>query len=456
MAEKPSTKSTNEDNEVSILLNKLSDNNVEFLRMQFTDIMGVNKNIEVPASQFEKAISGEIMFDGSSIEGFARIEESDMLLTPDLSTLVIFPDNLEDAYHGKVAGLTCDVTNPAGEAFMGDPRQILKHQLREMEALGFSQMNTGTEAEYFLFDLDADGRPSTLGRDTAGYFDRSSDHSERVRREMVTTLVKMGVEIEAAHHEVAAAQHEIAFRYGDALRTADHLMMLKLVVRRIATLNDLHATFMPKPLAGVSGSGMHVHISLAKDNENAFFDKKAEYQLSTTALHFIAGVLEHAPGITLITNPLINSYKRLVPGYEAPTQIAWSAANRSAMIRIPAKRGMSTRMEYRVPDAACNPYLAFAVILAAGLDGIKRELEPPPPIQRNIYEMSLRDRRRHKIKELPVNLREAIAAAERDKLVKATLGEQIYEHFINAKKQELEAYRTVVHHWELQRYLADY
>lgn len=453
---KKATKKTEEPNHTQEVLQRLSENNVQFLRLQFTDIMGANKNVEVPASQFEKALEGEIMFDGSSIEGFARIEESDMLLRPDLDTLVVFPENLEDAYHGRVAGMICDVTHPDGAPFMGDPRQILQHQLQQMEEMGYSQMNTGAEAEFFLFDQDAKGNPMLSSHDSVGYFDRSPDHSERVRREMVTTLVDMGMEIEAAHHEVAAGQHEIDFRYGDALRTADHLTMLKLAVRRIAALNDLHATFMPKPIGDVNGSGMHIHVSLAKGKENVFFDKKAEHQLSKDALHFIAGVLEHAPAMTLITNPLVNSYKRLVPGYEAPTQIAWSDANRSAMIRIPAKRGLSTRMEYRAPDAACNPYLAFAVILASGLDGIRRELEAPPSIQRNIYEMSVRERRRHKIKELPGNLRDAITAAQRDKIIKETLGEHIFEHLIEAKMQEYSDYRVRVHDWEVERYINEY
>ncbi len=430
---------------------------VRFLRLQFTDILGINKNVEVPASQFEKALDGEMMFDGSSIEGFTRIEESDMLLKPDLNTFVIFPDELEDSSRGRVARLICDVYHPDETPFEGDPRGILKRQLKRLEKLGFDSMSAGPEPEFFLFLRDEEGFPTTETQDQAGYFDLAPvDKGEEARRDMVNVLVDMGFEIEAAHHEVAPGQHEIDFKYADALATADNIASFKFVVKRIALLHGLHATFMPKPIAGINGSGMHTHLSIFKNGKNAFYDPKAEYQLSKTALNFIAGLLKHAPGMVAITNPLVNSYKRLTPGYEAPTNIAWSAANRSAMVRIPARRGVGTRAELRMPDPSANPYLALAVMLAAGLDGIENDLTPPPPIQRNIFSMTVRERRRHKIKELPGTLREAIEAMEKDSVIKDALGEHVFDNFIKAKKIEWEDYRISVHDWELQNYLAEY
>ncbi len=439
------------------ILKILKEEKVQFLRLQFTDIMGMNKNVQVPASQFEKALDGEIMFDGSSIEGFTRIEESDMLLKPDYNTFVILPDALENSSQGRVARLICDVAYPDGRPFPGDPRYVLKRQIEELQKLGFDNMYAGPEPEFFLFLRDENGLPTTETHDAAGYFDLAPiDKGEEARRDMVNVLVAMGFEIEADHHEVAPGQHEIDFKYADALTTADNISTFKFVVKRVALNHGLHATFMPKPIAGINGSGMHTHLSVFKDGENAFYDPNAEYQLSRTALNFIAGLLEHAPGMVALTNPLVNSYKRLTPGYEAPTNIAWSAANRSAMIRIPARRGVGTRAELRMPDPSCNPYLALAAMLAAGIDGIKRDLTPPPPIQRNIYQMSVRERRRHKIRELPGTLREATAALKKDKVIQEALGEHIYEHFIQAKQIEWESYRTSVHQWELDQYLAEY
>ncbi|AEB11762.1 type I glutamate--ammonia ligase [Marinithermus hydrothermalis] len=439
------------------ILKILKEENVQFLRLQFTDIMGMNKNVQVPASQFEKALDGEIMFDGSSIEGFTRIEESDMLLKPDYNTFVILPDALENSSQGRVARLICDVAYPDGRPFPGDPRYVLKRQIEELQKLGFDNMYAGPEPEFFLFLRDENGLPTTETHDAAGYFDLAPiDKGEEARRDMVNVLVAMGFEIEADHHEVAPGQHEIDFKYADALTTADNISTFKFVVKRVALNHGLHATFMPKPIAGINGSGMHTHLSVFKNGENAFYDPTAEYQLSRTALNFIAGLLEHAPGMVALTNPLVNSYKRLTPGYEAPTNIAWSAANRSAMIRIPARRGVGTRAELRMPDPSCNPYLALAAMLAAGIDGIKRDLTPPPPIQRNIYQMSVRERRRHKIRELPGTLREATAALKKDKVIQEALGEHIYEHFIQAKQIEWESYRTSVHQWELDQYLAEY
>lgn len=435
----------------------LKEETVKFLRLQFSDIMGHTKNVEVPASQFGKALEGEITFDGSSIEGFTRIEESDMLLRPDYNTFLIFPEAIEGRERGKVARLICDITHPDGKPFAGDPRYALKKQLERLQKAGFDNMYAGPEPEFFLFSRDPEGRPTTITNDAAGYFDLAPiDKGEEARRDMVNTLVEMGFEIEAAHHEVAPGQHEIDFKYADALTTADNITTFKMVIKRIALKHNLHATFMPKPVAGINGSGMHTHVSLFKNGKNAFFDEKTNLQLSKNALQFIAGLLEHADEMVAITNPLVNSFKRLTPGYEAPTNIAWSASNRSAMIRVPAKRGQSTRCELRMPDPSCNPYLALTVMMAAGLEGIQKNMTPPPPIQRNIYQMSVRDRRKHKVKELPGTLREAIHIMRRSRVVKNALGEHIFDHFIDAKTQEFDNYRGTVHHWELEQYLAEY
>lgn len=439
------------------ILKNLKDENVTFLRMQFTDILGHNKNIEVPASQFEKALDGELMFDGSSVEGFTRIEESDMLLKPDFDTYLVMPDLVEGAGRGKVARLICDIANPDDTPFEGDPRYALRRQIERLKKLGFDDLSAGPEPEFFLFTLHPDGSPTTDTHDAAGYFDLAPvDRGEDARRDMVNALVEMGFEIEAAHHEVAPGQHEIDFKYGPALTTADNIATFRYVVKRIARNHGLHATFMPKPASGINGSGMHTHLSLFKNGTNAFFDAKADLQLSDTALSFIAGLLDHAPGMVAVTNPTVNSYKRLTPGYEAPTNIAWSASNRSAMIRIPARRGVGTRCELRMPDPTVNPYLALAVMLAAGLDGIERKLVPPPSIQRNIFDMSVRERRRHKIKELPPTLREAVSAFSKDKAMVGALGEHIADHFVAAKTAEYEDYRIEVHDWELETYLDEY
>lgn len=441
----------------SDILKTLKSEGVKFLRLQIIDILGVVKNVEVPESQFEKALDGEIMFDGSSIEGFTRIEESDMLLKPDYDTFVVLPDALEDPSRGRVARLICDVAYPDGRPFEGDPRYVLKRQVERLKKLGFDNMYAGPEAEFFLFLRTPDGLPTVETHDKAGYFDLAPlDKGEEARRDMVNVLVAMGFEIEADHHEVAPGQHEIDFKYSDALKTADNLSTFRWVVKKVALQHDLHATFMPKPIAGINGSGMHTHLSLFKNGENAFFDPQAEYRLSKTALHFIAGLLEHADGIVAVTNPLVNSYKRLTPGYEAPTNVAWSASNRSAMIRIPARRGMGTRAELRMPDPSANPYLALAVMLAAGLDGIEKGFLPPPPIQRNIYRMTVRERRKHKIRELPGTLREALEALRKDKVIQEALGEHVYTHFVQAKQMEWDEYRVTVHQWELDRYLAMY
>ncbi len=435
----------------------LSTHDVKFLRLQFTDVLGRNKNLEVPTSQFSKALDGEIMFDGSSVQGFTRIEESDMLLRPDYDTFLLLPPAIEGSVRGQVARLICDVYLPNGEPFPGDPRWVLKRQVEKLRTLGFDNLYVGVEPEFYLFKRAADGSPTTITNDGAGYFDLAPvDRGEDARRDMVNALVDLGFEIEAAHHEVGPGQHEIDFKYDEAIATADAIQTFRTVVKRIAMNHGLHATFMPKPVAGIAGSGMHTHLSIFKDGANAFFDPSEPHELSSVALNFIAGLLEHAPGMVAVTNPTVNSYKRLTPGYEAPTNIAWSVSNRSAMIRIPAKRGNSTRAELRMPDPSANPYLALAVMIASGLDGVARGLTPPPPINRNIYEMSVRDRRTHKVKDLPFNLREAMATLKRDRLVVDALGEHAYRSFVEAKTAEYDDYRVSVHDWELERYLAEY
>ncbi|MER3553452.1 MAG: type I glutamate--ammonia ligase [Meiothermus sp.] len=441
------------------ILQQLQDHNVRFLRLQFTDILGINKVVELPASQFEKALDGEIVFDGSSIEGFGRneVEESDMLLRPDYDTFLIYPEGLEPTTRGTVARLICDIADPGGKPFEGDPRQVLKRQLERLKKRGFDGFFVGAEPEFFLFARSPEGSPTTQTFDRAGYFDLApTDRGEAARRDMVNTLVSLGFQIEAAHHEGAPGQHEIDFKYAEALRTADDLTTFKFVVKRVAINHGLHAAFMPKPVAGINGSGMHLHLSLFKNGQNAFFDPKGEYQLSGTALAFIAGLLEHTDGMMAVTNPLVNSYKRLTPGYEAPTSVAWSVSHRSAMIRVPKRRGTGTRAEFRIPDPSSNPYLALAVILAAGLDGLENGLTPPPPIERNVYDLSVRDRRKYRVSELPVTLGEALEALRKNRVIRDALGKDVYANFMAAKEIEWGSYRTAVHRWELDQYLAEY
>ncbi len=442
------------------ILSHMKDHNVQFLRLQFTDVTGINKNVEVPASQFQKALDGEIMFDGSSIEGFCRIEESDMLLKPDLSTYRIDPwvsVGSGGRGQGRVARVICDVFNPDETPFEGCPRATLKRACDDAAAMGYA-MNAGPEAEFFLFMRGKDGEATTRTHDSAGYFDLAPiDLGEACRREIVVALEALGFEIEAAHHEVAAGQHEIDFKYGPALQCADQLTTFRFVVRRIARGMGLHATFMPKPLFGLNGSGMHVHQSLFKGEENAFYDKNGTHEgISDLMRHYVGGLLKHARGFCAITNPLVNSYKRLVPGYEAPTDLAWSMRNRSPLIRVPARRGLGTRCEVRMPDPSCNPYLAFAAMLASGLDGVRNKIEPPEPVAANVYTMSARERARLKIKSLPGNLGEAIALLEKDDVVKDALGPHITEQFILAKKIEWAEYICAVHPWEVEQYLTKY
>ncbi|MDN5292803.1 MAG: glutamine synthetase [Eubacteriales bacterium] len=435
------------------ILQIVRETGIKFIRLQFTDILGMLKNVAIPVEQLEKALDGELMFDGSSIEGFVRIEESDMYLRPDPDTFVIFPWRPRD---GGVARLICDIYTADGQPFIGDPRYVLKRALSEAAKMGFT-MNVGPEAEFFLFHVDNEGKPTVITHDRAGYFDLTPlDLGEDARRDMVLALEQMGFEIEASHHEVAPGQHEIDFKYSDALDIADKVVTFKFVVRTIAQRHGLHASFMPKPIFGIAGSGMHLNISLMKNGENAFYDPNAPMQLSETALYFIGGLMKHARAITAITNPTVNSYKRLVSGYEAPVYIAWSVQNRSPLIRIPAKRGMSTRIELRSPDPSCNPYLAFAVCLHAGLDGIKNKIAPPPPCDRNIYEMTAAERQELGIGCLPEDLKEALDELEKDEVIKEALGPHVFSRFVEAKRIEWDRYRMQVHPWEIEEYLTRY
>ena len=436
------------------IIRKVKEEDVEFIRLQFTDIFGQLKNVAITASQIEKAVNNQIMFDGSSIEGFVRIDESDQYLYPDLDSFTIFPWRPS---HGRVARLICDVHDPDGAPFVGDPRYVLKQVIQKANDMGFDAFNVGPEAEFFLFQTDDEGKPTVRTNDEAGYFDLGPlDHGEGTRREICMSLEQMGFEIEASHHEVAQGQHEIDFKYADALRTADNIMTFKLAVKTLAQKNGLHATFMPKPIFGVNGSGMHTNMSLFRDGKNAFYDPSDPKGLSNAAYSFIAGLLAHVKGMAAITNPLVNSYKRLVPGYEAPCYLAWSASNRSALIRIPAARGQSTRVELRCPDPACNPYLESAVCLAAGLDGIEKGLTPPPEITDNIFAMSPAARRRRGIEALPGSLEEALVCMKKDKLIMDTLGEHVTGQYIAGKEAEWEEYRTRVSSWERDKYMILY
>lgn len=432
------------------VINLVAEEDVEFIRLQFTDMFGTMKNVAITASQLEKALDNKCMFDGASIDGFVRVEESDMYLHPDLDTLEIFPWRPQQ---GKVARLICDVYTPDGEPFYGDSRYILKKVLKEAEELGYT-FDVGAECEFFLFHTDDNGQPTTITHEHAGYFDLGPiDLGENARRDMVLNLESMGFEIEASHHEAAPAQHEIDFKYTDALRTADNMMTFKLTVKSIAKRHGLHATFMPKPKAGVNGSGMHTNMSLVKNGKNIFDAPEGKLGLSEEAYHFIAGIMKHIKGMSIITNPIVNSYKRLVPGYEAPVYIAWSAKNRTPLIRIPAARGEETRIELRNPDPACNPYLTIALCLAAGLDGIKNKLECPDSIDMNIFEMSDKDKEKFNIEKLPSNLMEAINEFEKDEFIKGVLGEHISQKYVEAKKREWENYSAEISNWEINQYL---
>ena len=435
------------------ILRLVADENVEFIRLQFTDIFGQLKNVAITASQLGKALNNQIMIDGSSIEGFTRIHESDQYLYPDPASFTLLPWASGTA---RAARLICDVYNPDGTPFVGDPRGVLKRALARAAEMGYT-FNVGPECEFFLFETDSDGRPTVKTGDEAGYFDLGPvDHGEFVRRDICLALEQMGFEIEASHHEVAAGQHEIDFKYADALTAADNIMTFRMAVKTLAQQHGLHATFMPKPVFGINGSGMHTNMSLFKDGKNVFFDPEGERGLSKECYGFIAGLLEHVRGMAAVTNPLVNSYKRLVPGYEAPCYLAWSASNRSALIRIPAARGQSTRVELRNPDPACNPYLALALCLTAGLDGIERGLEAPAEITENIFAMDAAARIKHGIDNLPGSLAEAVDALEGDALMSSALGEHVFERYVEGKRREWDEYRTQVTDWELARYMVKY
>jgi glutamine synthetase len=433
----------------------IKEKNVNFFRLQFVDIFGFLKNIAIPKSQIEKALDGKIMFDGSSIEGFVRINESDMYLKPDYDTFVVMPWREKDG--NNAARIICDVYMPDGTPFIGCPRNNLKRILADAKAMGYT-MNVGTECEFFLFRRDEDGLPTTITDDVTGYFDVEPDDSGiDCRRKIIRTLEAMGFEIEASHHEVAEGQHEINFKYADALTAADNTVTFKWVVRSIAAEFGLHATFMPKPVFGINGSGMHTNQSLFKlDGTNAFFDEKGPLQLSEVAYKYIAGIMKNAKGFCAVTNPLVNSYKRLVAGYEAPVYVAWSASNRSALIRIPASRGLGTRTEVRCPDPTCNPYLAFAMMLNSGLDGVKNNLPVPDSINVDIFEMTAAEKVEAGIASLPANLYEAIQELKANPIAKEALGPHILGKYIEGKEKEWDTYRMAVTDWELDSYLSRY
>ena len=432
------------------IMQMIEEEDIEFIRLQFTDMFGSLKNVAITSSQLGKALDNKCMFDGSSIEGFVRIEESDMYLYPDLDTFEVFPWRPQQ---GKVARLICDVYKADGTPFEGDPRYVLRRVLEEAKEMGYS-FDVGPECEFFLFHTDDNGNPTTISHEKASYFDISPlDLGENARRDMVLTLEDMHFEIEASHHEVAPAQHEIDFKYGPALSTADNIMTFKLVVKTMAKKHGLFASFMPKPIYGIAGSGMHVNMSLTKDGVNIFNDPDGENGLSKEAYYFIAGVMKHIKGMTAVANPLVNSYKRLVPGHEAPVYIAWSATNRSPLIRIPASRGAGARIELRSPDPSANPYLLLALCLAAGLDGIRNKMEPPKAVNGNIFELTEREMKRAKIDSIPSDLQLAIKEMKADPFIKKTLGDHVFNKYVEAKEAEWDAYRKQVSQWEIDEYL---
>lgn len=433
----------------------VKDENIRFLRVMFTDMLGTIKSVDLPVSQLDKLMDNKIMFDGSSIDGFVRIEESDMYLYPDMSTWLVFPWGAE---HGKVARVICSVQTVDGEPFAGDPRNNLKRVLKDMQKMGFKDFNIGPEPEFFLFKTDEQGNPTQTVNDQENYFDMEpADRGEDCRRDIVLALEKMGFDVEAAHHEVAPGQHEVDFKYSDALEAADNIQTFKLIVKTIAKKYGLHATFMPKPLSGINGSGMHLNMSLFTQNgDNAFFDPEDERQLSQTAYHFLGGLMKHARAYTAVCNPIVNSYKRLVPGFEAPVYVAWSTSNRSPLIRIPSDRGMGTRVELRSADPSANPYLAIAAVLEAGLDGLRNELPAIHEVDENIYQMTSKERVEKDVRNLPDTLHNALKSLAKDEVVKGSMGDHIYHSFMEARTREYDAYRQHVSDWERQRYMEKY
>ena len=432
------------------ILELVEEEDIEFIRLQFTDLFGSMKNLAITSSHLKRALENKVMFDGSSIEGFVRVEESDMYLYPDYSTFAMFPWRPQ---HGKVARLICDVYRPDGTCYEGDPRYLLKKVIQEAEEMGYI-FQVGPECEFFLYHMDDNGLPTNITHEQAGYFDMGPiDFGENARRDMVLTLEEMGFEVEASHHESAPAQHEIDFRYNDALVTADNIMTFKLAIKTIAKRHGLHATFMPKPKSGIDGSGMHINMSLSKDGVNIFQDAHDPNGLSQEAYYFLGGIMKHIKGMTLVLNPLVNSYKRLVPGYEAPAYIVWYAKNRTPLVRIPATRGEDTRIELRSPDPACNPYLALAVCLAAGLEGIRKKITPPKSIDRDVSQLTKEELKELQIENLPRNLKEAVEAFEEDTLMKEVLSEEVCQKYAMGKRKEWEEYNAQVSQWELQNYL---
>ncbi len=437
------------------ILRMAKEEGVSYVRLQFTDILGTIKAVEISAVQLEDALDNKVIFDGSSIEGFVRIKEADMVLHPDYDTWMIL--SFEDSAHGKVARLICDVYTSYGKPFVGDPRYILKRQVKRMNDLGFSNLDVGFEPEFFLFKLGPDGRPTVDPVDRGSYFDLSPmDGAEYVRRDIALELEKLGFEIQTAHHEVAPGQEEINFRFDHVVEACDHVQTFKQVVKFIARKNGYLATFMPKPIFGINGSGMHTNCSLSdKDGTNLFYDLNDPMKLSLLCRKWISGIIKHARGFAAITNPTVNSYKRLVPGYEAPCYVCWSDANRSAMIRIPASRGKGTRTELRNVDGTANPYLALAVILAAGLDGIANTKDEDliKPVYDNIFALTREQREAQGIPNLPENLKDALKAMEADPLMKETLGDHTFDKYIEAKNIEWDRFRTLITSWELDTYL---
>jgi len=424
--------------------------NIKFIKLWFTDVLGFQKGISITRRELEKSLQSGMGFDGSSIEGFARIEESDMVAMPDPSTFRLIPWRSKE--DGISARMFCDILKPDGRPFEGDPRYVLKRNLKKAKDMGFTY-NIGPELEYFYFE----NPKNTIILDRGGYFDLTPlDVAQDLRRETVVMLEKMGVEVEYSHHEVATSQHEIDLGYCEALKMADNVMTYRMIVKEVARQHGKYATFMPKPIYGINGSGMHVHQSLFKGSRNAFFSKTDKGHLSEAARYFIAGILRHVPEITAVTNQWVNSYKRLIPGYEAPVYICWAQMNRSALVRVPMyKPGKekSTRVEFRSPDPACNPYLAFSVMLRAGLEGIKRRYRLPKSAEDNIYRMTQKERERAGIQSLPEDLYEAIKLTEKSKLVKETLGDKVFEHFIRNKKMEWDEYKAQVSKYETDKYL---
>lgn len=437
------------------IFEQVEKDNVKFVVMQFSDLLGASKSITIPVNHLENALEHGVWFDGSSIEGFARIHESDMFLKPDVETYTLIP--WLSAPEGNTSRFVCDVHMPDGKPFEGDPRYILKKTLKEVEEMGL-KFYVGPELEFFLFRKD-NGNITPLPHDKGGYFDFISDRAYDIRREMTTTLQKLGIDVEASHHEVAIGQHEIDFKYAYALRAADNASTMKFALKAIGQKYNLHVTFMPKPIAGINGSGMHVHQSMFSGDTNEFYDEKDKYGLSEKAYHYIAGQLEHAKGMAAVLAPTVNSYKRLVPGYEAPVYISWARVNRSALIRIPRwnpEKPQSARCELRCPDPSSNTYLAFAVMLKAGLDGMKRKLAPPDPVEENLFHFDDSKLKAMKIEMLPESLGHALKEAEKDGIIKETFGDETYTKYMHAKKSEWDSYRQNVSAWEIENYMEMY